>query len=143
MFSVVSDCSQGGVVHVAITQDALNLTVQGHQPPPPPPHTHTALLQPQSPPIHTLWARAYPCRVSLLVTSGGQDWRPVQTCSPSKKPYHIRHLKKHMRSAQASGVRPTGMPSCFKIKNNLVRPLCHEQDIWERKFKYRRDDGFG
>ena len=52
---------QGGGSHVTITHDALDLNVQPIALPPP--HRALALLLP------------------LLLTSGGQDWVLVQTCS--------------------------------------------------------------
>ena len=95
MFSVVSVC------HVTITHDALDFTIQG----PPPKHGTSLYRDPQTwdltvqgPPsamaqphstldmgphcMGTLWPQC-----PLLVTSGGQDWRLVQTCSPEDPPW--------------------------------------------------------
>ena len=65
MFSQMSVChSVQGVPYVTITHDALDLTV--------------------SPP----WSLAFPTSdmgpptPRLLLISGGQHWRPFQTCSP-------------------------------------------------------------
>ena len=75
MFSVVClcvcmcVCSQG--IPVTVTHYALNLTIHGHLPALPLPHG-------QGPPD--------PILLPLLVTSGGQDWGSVQTCSLEKTP---------------------------------------------------------
>ena len=71
MFSVVSVCSLGA--HVTITHDALDLTVQG----PPAPALALPSLGPPCTDTPPQRLASHP----LLVTSGGQDWRPVQTCS--------------------------------------------------------------
>ena len=75
MFSVVcfslSVCPEGS--HVTITHDAWDLTVQR---PPSCSNLFNFDLTVQEPP--TL-CPVY--RVPLVVTSIGQDWRPVQTCS--------------------------------------------------------------
>ena len=70
----LSVCLSHKESHVAITHDALDLTVQ------PSPALAPALLfqtwDPQPRP-HPSYIGPHP----LLVTSGGHHWRPVQTCS--------------------------------------------------------------
>ena len=55
------------------------------------------------------------CKGSLLVTSGDQGWRPVQTCLPEDTPQPCWHLvlRMYIRSVQMGGTHPTGMLSWF------------------------------
>ena len=89
----------------------------------------------------------------LLVTSGGQAWGPVQTCSLQD---HLPVLisggfGKYVQLAQACGTHPTGMLSCLQEELNVtifvedfegfldlilgVRvfhfPGHHRQELWE------------
>ena len=76
MFSQVCVCP-----HVSITHDALNLTVQdtpGSAPSPPP---RPKEIRPVD----------YPIPQPTVVTSGGNHWRPLQTCSFGAPPPE-RHL---------------------------------------------------
>ena len=73
MFSVVRVCQsvhpQGWGSHVTITHDALDFTVQSSHEHDPGPGSPSVQGPSNTPPHH------------LLVTSGGQDRRPVPTCS--------------------------------------------------------------
>ena len=76
MFSYVSVhqsvCPQAGSLHVAITHDALELTVHDLTPPPSPalPHHRHDTSTPFQPGLHL-----------LLMTFSDHHWRPVQTFS--------------------------------------------------------------
>ena len=91
---------RGRRFHVTTTHDALNLNVQG-----PPDKFKLVQLEPQctgSPrQVQTCATWTSLDRNSLLVTSGGQDWRPVQTCSLEVLPSgaDIWWLLKHVPSA--------------------------------------------
>ena len=60
-----------GKSHVTITHDALDLTVQLPTPPPP---------------LYKVQSLGLPC-------TGGQDWRPVQTCSLKGPPTYGQHKR--------------------------------------------------
>ena len=62
------EVSTGGGFHLTITRDALGLTIQG-------------CPNPSPGPSHFLPMQGPPILPSRIVTSGGQDWRPVQSCS--------------------------------------------------------------
>ena len=52
------------------------------------------------------------------MTSGGQHWRSVQTCSLEDPPpigSEIWWLLKHVRLEQVGGTHSTGMLSCFSL----------------------------
>ena len=74
MLSVVSVCLSG---HVTNTHDALNLTFHG-------PQLWTWDFTVQGPPqyypldMEPHFQRLQPCPPQPVLTSGGQDWRPVQ-----------------------------------------------------------------
>ena len=147
-------CLQGKS-HVPITHDALDINVQGIPlalalPPPPDigPHwtrppwpldmeLHCTRTPLTAAPGHrtSLYKDPWP---PLLVTSGGQDWRPVQTCSPRPPNQYWNlvaktgdlsnlftwgsptsaaswWLLKDVRSAQVSGSHPTGILFCFQF----------------------------
>ena len=98
---------------VTINHDALDLTVQG---PPPPSCTPRHGTSPRLPGTSLYWnppqTRAHPSTCSnslnldltvqgpLLLTSSGQEWRPVQTCSLRIPPIHT-HL--HTSQVLTSG----------------------------------------
>ena len=67
----LSVCSRGKGFHVTITHDALDLNIQGPPSPAPPLCTGTFFA---------------PAPALLLVTSGGEDQRPIQTCSLEDPP---------------------------------------------------------
>ena len=75
--SVVSVCPQGS--HVTITHDALEFTVQAQSIP----LTWDSPAPVRPPPEMTHWGPPSP---TLLLTSDGQDWKPVQTCSLEDAP---------------------------------------------------------
>ena len=81
MFSVMSVCQSfcsWGRSHVTITYDALDLTIQTPLP------TQTWDLTVQGLHGHGIPLYRNPSLTTwpaLLVTSGSQDWGPVQTCS--------------------------------------------------------------
>ena len=64
------------------------------------------------------WTSRYGPQSPLVMTSGSQDWRPVQTCSllgppPPPTGADILWLLKHVRSAQVGSMHPIGKLSCF------------------------------
>ena len=79
----LSFCSWGGGSHVTITFDALDLTVQA----------------PRSP--HGLG-------ISLVVTSDGHYWRPVQTCSLHDPTPFLLHRCRHLAAIKAHTVCASG-----------------------------------
>ena len=74
MFSLMCVCLLTGGFHVTISHDALSLTVPGPSVVTPPP---------------TLGPHHTGSPHTLLMTSGGQDWRIVQTCSSDYLPQHL------------------------------------------------------
>ena len=66
----------------------------------------------------------------LVVTSGGQDWRPVQAClleDPPPTSADIWWLLKSVWSAQAGGTHPIGMLSCYLLRpsaRSIHHTLC-------------------
>ena len=94
MFSQMSVChSVQGVPYVTITHDALDLTVS----PPWSPAFPTSDLGPPIP--------------HLLLISGGQHWRPFQTCSPQVATSGGGHWS--MYDLQVGSAHFTGMLSCW------------------------------
>ena len=81
-----------GCRHVTITQDALELTVQGAYAlalaPPPPPDIRPSDMESLStnPALQTSDMGPLQSQLPLLVTSSGHHWRPVQTCSFEEPP---------------------------------------------------------
>ena len=68
---------------------------------------------------HDAWTSLY-----RLPPSGGQEWRPVQTCSledppPWDLPSGGRFKFRHVQSVQANITHPTGMPSCSIIASTI------------------------
>ena len=116
----VSVCLSWGWSHVAITRDALDLTVRdifpgpGSSPSNSPPSRHgtSGTPYPWHPSSgHGTSGTPLPCP-SLVVTSGSHQWRPIQTCSLQDVPFphgcwHL--VVKHRWSVQVDGTHPTGM----------------------------------
>ena len=103
MFSVVSVCHSvdPGGPHVPITNDALNYNIRGPLLHPPPRHGTLLYGDHYSSPLDmvphcmgTPLPQQLPLDMgphvwgplALLVKSGSQDWRPVQTCSLEDPP---------------------------------------------------------
>ena len=106
-------CHQRGS-HVMITQDALDLTIKGNPAPSP-------LLPLPSPRHGTALYRDLLCPYSLPVTSGGQDWRPVQTCQLEDTP--PQWLLEHIRSASglyASHWNAFLLPPANKVWDKVI-----------------------
>ena len=91
---VILSTKEEGGAHVTITRDALDFTTQGPflalPPPPPPPKRWDPTVHKLPWTWHLTVQRPLPSGPSpslpLLVKSGGQDWRPLQTCSSEKLP---------------------------------------------------------
>ena len=83
MFSVMSVILPTGGSHVTIIHDALDLTVQGSHEPALPFSPHQSWEPPDPSPgcsdIRPETSCA-PAPTPVLVTSGVDHWRPVQTC---------------------------------------------------------------
>ena len=135
----LSVCPQGGRgSHVTITHDALDLTVQ-----PPSGHGTSMYRDPRQGTslYRELWpslapsGHRTPLQGSLVKTSGGQHFIPVQSCSPHDPPWywhlvaktgdlfklvHLRNLTVqplwywHLVAIDAQ-THPTGMLSCLML----------------------------
>ena len=113
----VSHSVHGEGSDVIITHDALDLTIQ--EPPPGPVRwtwDPTVQAPPTSPPVKP-----------LLGTSGGQDWRPVLTCSP-ENPSPTSPDIWWPRLETCSKLYTWGtLPStglCFLVSSNFIYLVC-------------------
>ena len=109
--SVILFGAGGGVSHLTITYDVLDLTIQG-----PAPQDMFRLVQLE--PHCTGTSPSLTGPLPLLVTSGGQDWRPVQICSLDG-PLLLPVLTTGDWSGQTGGTNPTRMLCCFEYDWNL------------------------
>ena len=84
--------------------------------------------------------RTWP-QLSLLVASGGQDWRPVQTCSLEGFPHQCWHLMAgYWRGAGST--HHTGMFSCFLFVRRVLNFKRAVLDTYLVVFSLQQNDSY-
>ena len=104
ILSLTSVCSHGGL-HVTITHDALDLTVQGQ------------------PWILDLRDGILPSPGPLLVTSSGHHRAPLQTCSFKDHSPALTSFGPNSYDWQAGGTHLTAELSCIKFFHTAIKEL--------------------